>query len=159
VLKLQRILWPTDFSEPSYAALETANELALHFSARLDLLHVVSPIPVVPGSAAPSGFHIPTVLREMEEEAGKILDSLLKEKVSEEIQSRAIVVVGSPAVEIVRIAEENKSDVIVIATHGLTGWRKLVFGSVAERVVRTASCWVLTISMPSEKAGKAGKEK
>ncbi|HUV14514.1 MAG TPA: universal stress protein, partial [Acidobacteriota bacterium] len=64
------------------------------------------------------------------------------------VKSRTMVSYGDPAKEIVRIAEEESVDLIVIATHGLTGWQHLVFGSVAEKVVRTAKCPVLTVRCP-----------
>jgi nucleotide-binding universal stress UspA family protein len=58
------------------------------------------------------------------------------------------VTTGEAAPEILRMAQKEQVDLIVIATHGLTGWRRLVFGSVAEKVVRQASCPVLTIVAP-----------
>jgi len=61
---------------------------------------------------------------------------------------RQIVVLGGAADEIIRISGEEKVDLIVIATHGQTGWRHMVFGSVAEKVVRLAPCPVLTVRAP-----------
>ncbi len=66
------------------------------------------------------------------------------------MRTRDLVTTGEPAPEILRIAAEEHVDLIVIASHGLTGWRRLVFGSVAEKVVRQAPCPVLTIAAPPE---------
>ena len=77
--------------------------------------------------------------------AYKSLAMTLKEKVPESIKSRSIMGKGNPAEEIVRSAKEEKVDLIVIGAHGFTGWRHLVLGSVAEKVVRLASCPVITI--------------
>jgi nucleotide-binding universal stress UspA family protein len=70
--------------------------------------------------------------------------------VPKELHVRQIVALGEAADEIIRISEETKADLVVIATHGQTGWRRLVFGSVAEKVVRLAPCPVLTIRAPHE---------
>jgi universal stress protein A len=72
------------------------------------------------------------------------------QKVSPEVRTLATVVTGDPAPEIVRLAEQEVVDLIVIATHGQSGWRHFVFGSVAEKVVRLAPCPVLTIRAPRE---------
>jgi nucleotide-binding universal stress UspA family protein len=61
-----------------------------------------------------------------------------------------MVKLGSAAEQIANMAVAEKSDLIVIATHGLTGWRRFVFGSVTEKVVRLAQCPVLTIQQPQE---------
>jgi nucleotide-binding universal stress UspA family protein len=78
------------------------------------------------------------------------LQEVVKQKVSKELHTRQIVVLGEAANEIIRISQETKADIIVIATHGQTGWRRFVFGSVAEKVVRLALCPVLTIQAPHE---------
>jgi nucleotide-binding universal stress UspA family protein len=74
--------------------------------------------------------------------------------VPKELHTHQIIVLGGAADEIIRIGEKEKVDLIVIATHGQTGWRHLVFGSVAERVVRLAPCPVLTIRVPHEESKK-----
>ena len=79
---------------------------------------------------------------------------MLKDLVSHhKVGTRDLVTTGEAAPEILRIAQKEHVDLIVIASHGLTGWRRLVFGSVAEKVVRQATCPVLTIMAPPE-AGK-----
>ena len=81
-------------------------------------------------------------------------ENLLKEQVSHqvspEVRTRELVTIGEAAPEILRIAAKEQVDLIVIASHGEKGWRRLVFGSVAEKVVRYAPCPVLTITAPAE---------
>jgi nucleotide-binding universal stress UspA family protein len=148
MLPLQKILWPTDFSEPSYRALEAANELAAHFSAELILIHVVAPVPVVPASPEPMGFDIPSYQMEMEASAKESLIRVVEERISGDVEHRRMVILGDPANEIVQAAAEQGADIIVTATHGLTGWRRFIFGSVAEKVIRLAPCPVLSIQAP-----------
>jgi nucleotide-binding universal stress UspA family protein len=150
MLPFKRILCPTDFSEPSFKALEAADELARHFASELILVHVVSPIPLIPAPEAPTGFNVTLYQKELETSAKKSLNDLVENRVSKELTVRPMVVLGNPAGEIVRIARDEEVDVIVIATHGLMGWRRLIFGSVAARVVRLATTPVFTIHAPPE---------
>jgi nucleotide-binding universal stress UspA family protein len=157
MLPFKKILCPTDFSEPSYEALKAANELALHFSSELYLVHVVAPIPRLSALEAPEvpggpyDFNIPLHLEKLEEEANTRLNQVVKEKISKEVQVRSMVVHGRAADEIVRVAEKEKVDLIVIATHGETGWQHFFSGSVTEKVVRIATHPVLTIRAPRKK--------
>jgi len=147
-LPLKKILCPTDFSEPAYEGFKIARELATQFSAEMLLVHVVSPLPMMYGGAAPTGFHIPTVLEELQESAKNSLEKIRLEKLPDNIQTSTFVIQGRPAHEIVQLAAQEKADIIVIATHGESGWQRFVFGSVAEKVVRNANCPVLTIRSP-----------
>jgi nucleotide-binding universal stress UspA family protein len=146
---LSRILWPTDFSDASYEALQIADELASHFGADLVLLHVVHPIAVVP-SPAPGQFNGPAYQRAVEVHALQTLQDIANKKVSDNTKVRPGVLIGSAANVIVDSAANEEADLIVIATHGETGLQRFVFGSVAEKVVRLASCPVLTIRPTSE---------
>jgi len=149
MLPLKKILWPTDFSPPAEEGLNTALELATQFSAEMLLVHVVAPMPTMYGAAAPTGFHIPSVLEELHESAIKSLEEIRRARIPAEIKSRACVVNGRPAPEIVRLAAQEKADIIVMPTHGESGWQRFVFGSVAEKVVRLADCPVLTVRAPA----------
>ena len=155
MLPLTKILWPTDFSKASYEALRTADELALHFSAELILVHAIPPVPLIPAYDTPAGVVGASYLKEIEGTAKESLDKVARERVSAEITSRQVVVLGNPADEIVTTADEVKADLIVIATHGLTGWRRFLFGSVAEKVIRMAPCPVLSIQVPPEEGGES----
>ncbi len=145
MLPLNKILCPTDFSEPSYQALKAAAELAEHFSAQLLLLHVVTPIPILPEPMVSSTFNVSIYFQEIKEAGHKALEELARTRVPPAVQTRPVVVSGDAAPEIVRAAADGGVDLIVIATHGRTGWRHLVNGSVAEKVARQACCPVLII--------------
>ena len=149
MLPLKRIVCPTDFSEPADEGLKIAKELATQFSAEMLLVHVVAPLPAMHGGVAPTGFHIPAVLEEFEGSAKNSLEEIRREKLPAEIKARTFVILGRPAHEIVALAEQEKADIIVIATQGESGWQRFVFGSVAEKVVRHAECPVLTIRSPN----------
>jgi len=148
MLPINKIVCPTDFSEPSYEGLKVAGELAEHFQAELLLINAVSPVPVMAGAAAPTGFHLQTVMKEMQAAAEKSIQDLKAEKIPKAVKNRSFVVQGSPSDEIVALADKENANMIVIATHGESGWKKFLFGSVTEKVVRTASCPVLTIRQP-----------
>ena len=126
-----------------------ASQLATQFSAEILLVHVVAPMPAMHGGAAPTGFHIPAVLEELEGSAKNSLAEIRREKLPAEIQARTFVIHGRPAQEIVSLAAQDKADNIVSATQGESGWQRLVFGSVAEKIVRHADCPVLTIRAPN----------
>ena len=150
MLPFKKIACPTDFSQASFQALQAADEIALQFSAELLLMHINPTIPVMPTGHGPIGFNIPEYEREMSRFAEQKLDEIARNKVSPGIRSVIKIGMGDAASEIVRIASEEKADLIVMATHGLTGWRRFIVGSVTERVVRMAACPVLTIQVPEE---------
>jgi nucleotide-binding universal stress UspA family protein len=157
LLPLRKILSPTDFSDPSRLALKTANELAVHFNAELLLVHVVPPLPVTPTTMAPIDLEGNSYPLEMESATRDALHQRVAEDVSEEVKTNAVVIHGNSANvadEIVNIADREETDIIVIATHGESGWRKFIFGSVAENVIKTAPCPVLTIQASPEKVAK-----
>jgi universal stress protein A len=152
MLPYQKILCPTDFSEPSYQTIKTAAELTSHFGAKLYVAHVITSSPLVAASTAPitvgappAGLNVLLYQQELEAQAKKKLQDIIDQRLSKKLEAIFVLTKGSPSDEIVRIADEEKVDLIVIATYGETGFRHLVFGSVAEKVVRLASCPVLTI--------------
>lgn len=151
MLPINKILCPIDFSEAAFEGLKNANELAGHFSAELILFHVVSPLPGILGSTSPTGFHIPAVLKEIEDSAKNQIAKLKNKYISSNIKSEGIVVIGDPSAEIVKYAAEDNVDLIVMSTHGQSGWKRLVSGSVTEKVVRMAECPVLAIRGTEEK--------
>ena len=150
MLPIKKIVCPTDFSDPAHEGLKAATELAEHFQAELIVVNVVAPVPVVSG-AAPIGFHLPTVMEEMQTAAEKSMTDLISKRVPKAVQTRSIVIQGKPADEIVKLADEKDADLIVIATHGESGWQRFLFGSVTEKVVRMTSCPVLTVHQPQDK--------
>jgi nucleotide-binding universal stress UspA family protein len=144
MLPLDSILCPLDFSEPSYKALKVAIEMASHFQTEILLLHVVpsfSGIPADPGYAfAGQEEYEKSAMEGVEKEL-----AIATQRIPAEIKSRTAIGIGDAADEIVRLANTEAADLIVIATHGLTGWRHLIFGSVAEKVIRLSECPVLVI--------------
>jgi universal stress protein A len=153
MLPFKRILCPTDFSEPALVGLKRAEELARHFSAELIVAHAVLEVPGPHAYADPpvaTSFDVPLYQQQLAIYAEKMLKELVSHQVSAEIRTRDLVTTGDAASEILRIAAAEHVDLIVIASHGETGWRRLVFGSVAEKVVRHSPCPVLTIMAPAE---------
>jgi nucleotide-binding universal stress UspA family protein len=143
-MQFRHILAPTDFSEYSKQAVASALELAKKFGAKLSILHVVElpPYPVE-GYVPPSLTS--TFLEDLERQASQDLAQVVPEAESAGIEVARLVTVGSPYRKIIDMAEAEQVDLIVMATAGRTGFSRLVMGSIAERVVRTASCPVLTI--------------
>jgi len=150
MLPIRKICCPTDFSEPAQEALKVACEMATHFGAELILVHVVTPIPVIPIHDDPTSFNLPLYEKEMEQSAVRGLQQIQQERIPPAIRSSTVVLQGDPASRIVSLAEDENMDVIVIATHGFTGWRKFMFGSVTEKVIRLAACPVLSIRVPPQ---------
>jgi len=155
MLPLKTIVCSTDFSAASYEGVRAANELAEHFSAELILVHVIPSIPttIVAGPAppaTPAAFNISSYQAELEASSKKSLQEVVDRLVSGKVSVHPIIAHGNAADEIVRISEEKGADLIAIATHGQTGWRHLIFGSIAEKVVRFARCAVLTVQAPPQ---------
>lgn len=145
MLPFRRVLCPLDFSEPSHNAVKAAIEIAVQFRAELVFVHVIPPaapgIPADPTYAFTGTEDYEEALRtQAEEQLTRAAQNL-----PEGLHSRNVIGIGDAADEIVRHAAAESADLIVIATHGLTGWRHLVFGSVAEKVIRLASSPVLLI--------------
>ena len=140
MIGVKRILVPTDFSDTSELALRYGVELARAFKARLFLLHV----PDDPGAAAEAEYPI-GLFETMHNAARERLGALLTDAEMYELQPERAMRLGKPADEIVRYAAEHEIDVIVMGTHGRDGFARMLSGSVAEIVVRRASCPVLTV--------------
>jgi nucleotide-binding universal stress UspA family protein len=135
----------SDFSEPSRQAAKIAVELAEDFGAQLCLVSVVPIRPLLPHEAG-FPFAVSEHKKLLQAHADEKLRQLAEQITAEGVNVRTILGRGDAADEIVRIAQQQNADIIiVIATHGMTGWRRVVFGSVAEKVVRLATTLVLTI--------------
>ncbi|MBU1054253.1 MAG: universal stress protein [Proteobacteria bacterium] len=147
LLPVKKILAPTDYSELSYKGVVAADELARHFGAELLLINVVTSMQVLQpiDSTIQTSYQISNMFEDFMDIARANMDFVINKKVSDGVVNRSFVLSGSPAEEIVKLASEENVDAIVIATHGFTGWRRIVFGLVAERVVRFAECPVITI--------------
>lgn len=150
MLPIKKILCPTDFSEPSFKGIKAADELAEHFSAKLILINVVTPPYPIGAPGVPASYKAKEYNEEMVQNAIQILEEIVKERISAGVKTQRFVAQGQAADEIIKRAETENVDLIVIATHGWTGWRKLVFGSVTDKVMRLAPCPVLTVSENKE---------
>lgn len=150
MIAFRKILWPTDFSEASRRALPVVNDLAGLFSATVDVLHVLAPASALASMAGPGAVATTEYSKSLEERARATINDIVEREISNQISATATTLTGSAAHEIVRFAEASDIDLIVIATHGETGLSRLVFGSVAERVVRHAGCPVLTVPASSD---------
>lgn len=146
MIKLKRILVPTDFSENSQPAIQLACELARRFGGELYLLHVIEPsgglqsLPDLPDDVKLEFLHNSPYAR-----AELRLSTM---PASEEIRGLVVhrhVDIGRPATMALRYANSHDIDFIVIGTHGHTGWSHVLLGSVAENVVQHSKCPVLTV--------------
>lgn len=157
-----RILVPVDFSNSSHAACELATNLATKLGGRVELLHVQEP-------PAWQGFVFPELVVNLPNAADASLNELVQTRTDralrhlvEQLQRAGVTEVhqrlemGEPGAVILRLAEEERFDLIVMGTHGRKGFERLVMGSVAERVVRHAPCPVLTVRVGDDAAPERG---
>ncbi len=142
----KKILVCTDFSENFEPARQCTIEYAKAFKAELIFLHVVnSRLLGYPTFEDRIPVDMALLQQNIEEGVDQELEALVKQSKAELGQVQAFFRTGAPAEEIVRFANEQAVDLIVMGTHGWTGLRHLVLGSTAENVVRTATCPVLTV--------------
>jgi universal stress protein A len=143
---ITRVLVPTDFSETSDAALGFARTIADTFGASLHLLHVFED-PFVTGPFAAETYAPlpPSTRAALLDDADKRLAFRLPPAELAHFRGTTEVVSGISAPAIIEYANEHGIDLIVMGTHGRTGMAHLLLGSVAERVVRSATCPVLTV--------------
>jgi nucleotide-binding universal stress UspA family protein len=153
MVKIESILTPTDFSETAEWAVSYALDLARQLDASVHLVHVVLYPIDVGGWPEAYGATFAGLREEMRQDAAIRLATRAKSikdvKVSTDVRD------GSPAREIVEAARGRKCDLIVMGTHGRGGFSHLMLGSVAERVVRTAPCPVLTVGSADSKKRKS----
>jgi nucleotide-binding universal stress UspA family protein len=133
---IARILVAVDFSPGSQQALALAEEVARRFAAEVAVLHVDEALSVIPGSDLAETRRVA---------AERALEDATAELRRKDIRARPILRSGLAAIEIVEAANAEHADLLVLGTHGRTGLAHVLLGSVAERVVRTAPCPVLTV--------------
>lgn len=151
LLPIKKIISPTDFSEISDIGLKAAVELAEHFEAELLVVHALAPISGAATSAAPAAHYLPEVMENMRANAEEALGKMMAGKVPTNLRSKSILLEGNPADEIKEFAKEEEVDLIVIASHGQSGWRRFMFGSVTEKVMRIARVPVLIVGSTEQK--------
>lgn len=157
-MKIRRILVPTDFSEISIAALEEAMEWARDLGAEVTALFVMQPLvyatpPFFYGALPEHG----TIEQEQQRMARAELAELERRFARRKIPLRTRIETGIPHEAITSVARRTRTDLIVMATHGRTGLSHAFLGSVAERVLRTAPCAVLTLRENTLPKGRRSK--
>jgi nucleotide-binding universal stress UspA family protein len=139
------ILYATDFSPGSDAALPYAASLAQHAAAQLTVMHVVEPIPIGYDPMGGSSFDVTAYHTGLENQARAKLRTTIPEWVRLGCQTDDVVTTGKPYVQILRAASERLIDLIVMGVHGRNALDRLVFGSTTEHIIRRATCPVLTV--------------
>ncbi len=145
--QLDKILFATDFSENSAHAFEYALTLAKKFDSRLIIIHVINePVDL-------RGFYVPHVSfesleKEIEEGAEKMMQKFCNAAIGDFSNYETAIVAGIPYEEILKKAADEKVSLLVMGTQGRSGIDHLLFGSTAERVVRKATCPVMTVRLP-----------
>jgi nucleotide-binding universal stress UspA family protein len=140
MIAVKRVLVPTDFSETSDAALKYGIGLTKAFDARLYLLHITGESGV--------NFEADFPMVQFEHAVGERLERFVSQDEATALRPEYALRTGSPSDEIVRYAGDRDIDLIVMGTHGRSGVPHMLMGSVAEKVVRAASCPVLTVRHP-----------
>jgi nucleotide-binding universal stress UspA family protein len=145
MITLNNVLVPTDFSEPSRHALDYGRHFARQFGARLHVLHVVENVMITGGAEVPVA-----ALQQVEQGLETVAARKMNETITADDRATLQIVTAvrgarAASIDIVEYAREHEIDLIVMGTHGRGPLQHLLMGSVAERVVRTAPCPVLTV--------------
>jgi nucleotide-binding universal stress UspA family protein len=150
MMTLKKVLVATDFEDASGIALQYGRTLASALAATLRVLHVTENLTVIPAFAAEGFYGVPfEVQQEIERAARQQVQTLLTDEDRQRLHAEATTVTSAAiATTVCDYARDNHFDLIVMGTHGRGPLRRLLMGSVAEQVVRTAPCPVLTVHSP-----------
>jgi nucleotide-binding universal stress UspA family protein len=148
MIEVKRILCPLDFSEFSVRAYRHALSLAEHYRAKLVAQHTVEVWRHPSASFAATASLYDEYCQTLRGNGREQLKEFVKNYTHNEVQPELIVEEGTAADSILSCAQEQKSDLIVMGTHGLRGFDRLMLGSVTDRVMRTATCPVLAVREP-----------
>lgn len=143
--RFRRIVHASDFSPASRRAFDAAKGLAKANGAELVLVHALEPLTPWTEDAYVSRHAYDRLVTSARAAAAKRLDGLVRDAKAAGVRVTARLVDGNPREALPRAARRIRADLLVVGTHGRTGLRKLLLGSVAGRVVATASCPVLTV--------------
>jgi nucleotide-binding universal stress UspA family protein len=142
----KKILVPVDFSFGSERAVEKAAELARVMDASVELMHVYQlPVFALPDSSITVS---PTYIADLTDRAQRALEKHRATLLADGIQASCKLMEGMPAQAIVEHAKDISAEMIVMGTHGHSGFKRFLLGSTAERVVRMASVPVLSVHLP-----------
>jgi len=154
-MAIKRILVPVDFSQDSLNALAYARDFAKNFGAELVVLYVIEPIYyATPADLYATSPNLAMLIDEQRRSGTQQLERIHADLAKHRQAARMLLKTGSPAQVIADSAKRTKADLIIMATHGRTGLAHVLLGSVAERVLRSAPCPVLTV-----RHGKAPKRR
>ena len=149
--QVRRILLPTDFSGCANYALPYAAAIARAVNATVICVNVIEPIvPAVGYTGMAEAMPIAEMSEQMEDSAERELPDVMRCEDLRGLKVEEVIGHGDAAAEIVRVADEQEVDLIVISSHGRTGLGRIIFGSTAEAVVRHARCPVLVVKPPPE---------
>lgn len=137
--KFENVLFATDFSDGSLRALPYTAAVARVFRATVHLCHIITPTPAATGAAIPDLYE--AIGKQATEELIRLSDSPALQGLDRELALAQ----GTIEDELLKSIRERKIDLIVAGTHGRTGWRKLLLGSVVETICRVATCPLLTV--------------
>ena len=143
-MEIKKILFPTDLSEGSAHAIPFVADLTKHYGAKLYIIHVMYDV------ARATGWYVPHIsmdelYRDIEANAKKEIERCCVEELRGYRDIEYRIMKGVPHEEILKFAEQNTIDMIIMGTHSRRGLDRVIFGGTAERVVRHASCPVLTV--------------
>jgi nucleotide-binding universal stress UspA family protein len=147
--EIKKILFPVDFSSNSYQISDYVVSFARKFDSHVYLLHVLECLMPLQGFYIPH-ISVETLEEELKKAAEKKMEEFIKKQMKECQGVTSYVIIGIPHVEILKMAQEKGIDMIIMGTHGWTGLEHVIFGSVAGKVVRKASCPVLTVRVKPE---------
>jgi nucleotide-binding universal stress UspA family protein len=145
MIQIQRILCPVDFSDGSRRALDHAVALAKWYDARVSMFHVCAPVPVSAYATVASMMPSSLVAGENQNDVRNAIRAFASMEAASSAPIDIELGEGSAATEIVAKAAAAHSDLIVLGTHGRSGFERIMLGSVTEKVLRKASCPVLTV--------------
>jgi len=149
MIQLRRVLFPSDFSDLSLHGLVYARSFAEAYGGELHVIHVVDEACQYWMAMGPNSLPVGPSMDELLEVSKKEIQSFIKEHLSDaKCPIVSDVLVGRPFIEIIGYAKEKDIDLIVIGTHGRSGLKHVLLGSVAEKVVRKSPCPVLSIRHP-----------
>ncbi len=146
---IKNILVTTDFSDYSRSAFPKAISLARKFNANITILHVIQPV-ITPAEYS-WGVQPVELQKEHERNCHTAMDKLVQQYFPTDITVSSQILHGIPFREIIGFGRNQKMDLLVIATHGLSGLSHIIFGSTAEKIVRKSSCPVLVVRDPAHK--------
>jgi nucleotide-binding universal stress UspA family protein len=159
MLEIKLMLCPVDFSEFSVRAYRHALSLAEHYRSRLVVQHIVEVWRHPSASFAATGSLYDEYCQSLRGTGKEQLQEFVKSHTHDEVQPELVVDQGIAPDSILSCAQEQKSDLIVMGTHGLRGFDRLMLGSATDRVMRRAICPVLAVREPPHESMAAGQER